>query len=251
MKIYLENPKDWRDLQKKVADTLSEIGYECEMEKDIQTAREIINIDVFAINKTKIPQSKILCECKHWNSAIPKTIVHSFRTAVTDFGANYGIIISKVGFQSGTYEAIKNTNILLFDWNEFQEYFKIDWIKSKTFKISKETIDLYNYISAGFLVFFKSHYNNLSDTDLKLFNDLNIKYFHFAFHASNLDYKNLNTNEFDMSVFEMLFKSAEKEFNKSFSSLDEYYNYLVVKCNEGTAEFDNLFGEKLRRQNYS
>lgn len=247
MTIYFENPRDWRDLQIKVAKTLSDIGYECEIEKDIQTARETINIDVFAINNTNYPQSKILCECKYWNSAIPKTIVHSFRTAVSDFGANYGIIISKEGFQSGSYEAIKNTNILLLGWNEFQDYFKVSWIKSRTFKVSKETKDLYNYISAGFLVFFKTQYNKLSDTELKSFNDLNTKYFHFAFHASNLDYKDSHTNEFDLREFEMYFKIAEKEFNKTFSSLEEYYDYLVAKCSEGTAEFDNLFGEKLRR----
>lgn len=247
MKIFSELPKDWRDLQTKVAQTLSDIGYDCEIEKDIQTAREIINIDVYAINNLTNPQSKILCECKHWNNAVPKTIVHAFRTAVADFGANYGLIISKAGFQSGSYEAVKNTNVILLDWDEFQDYFKSNWIKSKTFQISKKTKDLYNYISAGFLVFFKSQYNNLNDAGLKVFNDLNTKYFHYAFHASNLDYKDEVTNEFDIRVFDMYFKIAEKEFGKSFSSLEEYYDYLVVKCNEGVMEFDNLFGEKLRR----
>ncbi len=247
MKIFSEPPKDWRDLQTKVAQTLSDIGYECEVEKDIQTVRETINIDVYAINSSTNPQSKILCECKHWNNAVPKTIVHAFRTTVADFGANYGLIISKAGFQSGSYEAIKNTNVILLDWDEFQDYFKSNWIKSKTFQISKKTKDLYNYISAGFLVFFKSQYNKLNEADIKAFNDLNTKYFHFAFHASNLDYKDEVTNEFDIRVFDMYFKIAEKEFGKSFSSLEEYYDYLVMKCNEGVVEFDSLFGEELRR----
>ncbi len=107
MNIYSENPIDWRDLQKKVAGILSEIGYDCEIEKEIKTTRESINIDVYAVNNKDIPVSNILCECKHWNSSIPKTIIHSFRTAVTDFGANHGIIVSKVGFQSGAYDAIR------------------------------------------------------------------------------------------------------------------------------------------------
>jgi len=251
MNIFTEPPKDWKDLQTKVAKILSDIGYDCEIEKDILTARETINIDVYAINISNNPQSKILCECKHWNNAVPKTIVHAFRTAVTDFGANYGLIISKVGFQSGSYEAVKNTNVVLLNWDEFQDYFKSNWIKSKTFLIFKKTKDLYNYISAGFLVFFKKQYSKLTGTDLKTFNDLNTKYFHFAFHASNLDYGDEVTNEFDMRKFEMYFKIAEKEFDKTFSSLEDYYNYLVIKCSEGVTEFDNLFGEKLRRENYS
>lgn len=246
MNIYTESPNNWKDLQNKVAKVLSEIGYDCEVEKDIRTTRESINIDVYAFNKKDIPESKILCECKHWNTPVPKTIIHSFRTAVTDFGANYGIIVSKVGFQSGAYEAIKNTNILLLNWNEFQDYFKVRWIKNKTHKISRETKHLYNYISAAFLVFFKSQYKNLSDAELKIFNELNLKYFNYAFNASNLNYKDLNTNEFDTKIFEMHFKLAEKEFDRSFLSYEEYYNYLAQKCSEGTFEFDNLFKTKLR-----
>lgn len=160
MNIDKENPSDWKDLQNKVARLLSEAGYNCEIEKSIQTVREIINIDVYAVNEKNYPKSKILCECKHLNSPMPKTVIHAFRTAVADFGANYGIIISKAGFQSGAYKAVKNTNILLLNWSEFQDYFKINWLKNMTFKISKETKDLYNYISAGFLVFLKLSIKN-------------------------------------------------------------------------------------------
>lgn len=251
MKIYSESPADWKDLQNKVARILSDIGYACEIEKNIQTARETINVDVFAENNRSNPKSKILCECKQWHHRVPKTIVHAFRTAVTDFGANYGIIISKAGFQKGSYEAIRNTNILLLNWDEFQDYFKVKWIKARTFKVSKETKDLYNYISAGFLVFFKAQYKRLSATELKTFNDLNTKYFHFAFHAANLDYKDVNTNEFDINTYDMYFNMAAKEFKRTFLSYEEYYNYLGEKCKEGVVEFDNLFKEKLRRESDS
>ncbi|MGN6212022.1 restriction endonuclease [Parafilimonas sp.] len=248
MDIYSKTPKDWRDLQNKVARFLSELGYETDVEKDIKTVREIINIDVFAVNNKQIPQSKILCECKFWNNPVPKTIVHAFRTAVTDFGANYGIIISKAGFQSGSHEAVKNTNILLLNWEEFQNYFRVKWIKSKQFLVSKETKPLYDYISAGFPVFFKEQYNKLSEAELKTFEALNWKYFHISFNSSNLDYKDFNTNDFDLRVFEMFFEQAEKDFNRSFASYEEYYNYLIEKAKKGIEEFDNLFNEKLRRK---
>ena len=248
MDIYSENPNSWKDLQNKVAKILTEVGYDCEIEKDIQTARETINIDVYAVSKKKSPQTIMLCECKYWNNAVPKTIVHAFRTAVTDFGANYGIIISKVGFQSGSYLATKNTNILLLNWSEFQNYFKSEWLKSKTFLISKETKPIYNYISAGFLSFFKEQYKKLTEAELEVFNQLNFEYFNYTFYASNLDYKNFDTNEFDINVFEMSFKQAERDFKRKFSSYEEYYDFLVEKCKEGTQEFDNLFKEKLRRE---
>lgn len=81
-----------------------------------------------------------------------------------------------------------------------------------------------------------------------IFDELNSKYFHFAFHASNLDYRDQTTNEFDLRIFEMYFKIAERDLNKTFSSYEEYYNYLAEKCQEGVIEFDNLFKEELRRE---
>jgi hypothetical protein len=56
-------------------------------------------------------------------------VVHAFRTVVGDFGANWGFIISSAGFLSGAYEAARNTNVRLVDWDEFQELFVDRWIK--------------------------------------------------------------------------------------------------------------------------
>lgn len=249
MTIYSEVPNGWKDLQAKVAQLLSDVGYECEVEKDIQTARETINIDVYATRKKATPQVEILCECKHWSNRVPKTVVHAFRTAVSDFGANLGMIISKAGFQSGSYEAAKNTNILLLNWTEFQDYFKFEWIKSKQFLVAKKTKPLYDYVSAGFLVFFKKEYNGLTVQERAVFDDLNRKYFDYAFNSSNLDYKDLDTNEFDTGLFEMLIREMERKRTAVFTSYQQYYDFLLEKCEEGVQEFDNLFGEKLRRSN--
>lgn len=251
MNIYGELPLDWKDLQIKVGEILSEIGYECEIEKNINTVREKVNVDVLAINSKETPRNSIICECKYWNNAVPKTIVHSFRTIVSDFGANFGIIISKKGFQSGSIQAVKNTNILLFNWIEFQEYFKIKWIKNKQYSVSKITKPLYHYVSAGFYVFSKDKYNEMSDLELSTFNELNQKYFHFAFNSSNLDYKNPNNNEFDLRVFEMFIEQFEKEFNMKFSSYNEYYDFLINESIKGIKEFDLLFKQEIRIKNYS
>jgi predicted helicase len=70
----------------------------------------------------------MLVECKFWDSSIPQDTVHSFHTVMTGAGANTGFIISKIGFQSGAYEAAqKNTNIHLLTWKGFQHKFGRQW----------------------------------------------------------------------------------------------------------------------------
>lgn len=251
MKIYTEQPKDWKGLQNNVAKFLSEIGYNTEIERDIRTVRETVNVDVYAYNDKDTPVTKILCECKYWNNPVPKTIIHAFRTTVTDFGANYGIIISKAGFQAGSYEAAKHTNILLLNWDEFQEYFKEKWIMKTQFRIAQQTKPLYDYVAAGFSVFFKKQYNNLSNLELNSFNLLCAKHFNVAFYSSNLDHKNLQTNRFCIDEFERTFNNAEKDFKRKFDSVQEYYNFLTEAVDAATNDFDTLFKEKLRRTDMS
>ncbi len=98
-------------------------GYESEVERTIETVRGNVDVDVHAIDLTISPNLIYLCECKYWSSAVPKTIVHSFRTVVSDYGAHVGFLISRNGFQSGTYQASQNSNIRLVNWFEFQELF--------------------------------------------------------------------------------------------------------------------------------
>ncbi len=122
-------PKDWRDLQNQVSLILQECGFDSEIEKQIQTVRGSVDVDVFAEDKSAQPNSIYLCECKYWSSAVPKTVVHAFRTVVSDFGANWGFIISSAGFQSGAFEATANSNVKLFTWWEFQDLLEDRWVE--------------------------------------------------------------------------------------------------------------------------
>jgi len=56
--------------------------------------------------------------------------VHAFRTVVADNGAHVGLLISKVGFQSGAYRAAESSNIHLYTWNDFQEAYEVLWTNS-------------------------------------------------------------------------------------------------------------------------
>ena len=95
--INRSDPNDWRDLQTQTNQILRECGFESEVEKNVETVRGTVNIDVYARDSSRIPSLVYLCECKYWRSAVPQTVIHAFRTIVADYGANWGFIISTVG----------------------------------------------------------------------------------------------------------------------------------------------------------
>lgn len=127
--INREMPTDWRDLQNQVGRILQECDFDCEIEKTIQTVRGNVDIDVYAEDKITQPRTIYLCECKYWRAAIPKNVVHAFRTVVSDYGANWGLIISAAGFQSGAFDAIFKSNVQLLTWTEFQDLFEERWVE--------------------------------------------------------------------------------------------------------------------------
>jgi len=144
--IFEKNPRDWKDLQKLTAKVFSELGCSVEVEKTIQTARGKVEVDVFVEDPTYSPPLSILCECKYWSAPIPKTIIHAFRTVVADFGGNRGYVISKVGFQSGAREAVKNSNIELVNWLEFQAIFSKRWVESMTERLYEPANMIFEYM---------------------------------------------------------------------------------------------------------
>jgi hypothetical protein len=125
--ITIEVPKTWQDLQRETARILEECGFTVEIEKKIQTVRGVVEIDVYAEEEVKGRKYTILVECKHWKSRVPQSVIHGFRTVVSDIGANVGYIVSLTGFQSGSFSASEMTNVELTDWNEFQDAFEESW----------------------------------------------------------------------------------------------------------------------------
>ena len=96
--IEANPPGSWQDLEARVAQILTECGYEVESQKNVPLARGDVNIDVWADDHSS-PQNIIVVECKHWATPVTKSVVHSFRTVVGDSGANTGLIVSSAGFQ--------------------------------------------------------------------------------------------------------------------------------------------------------
>jgi len=242
--MFESPPTNWRDLQNKVAKVFSDLGYESEVEKDIITVRGKVNIDVYAENKKEIPKSIVLGECKHWSKCVPKSIVHSFRTVVSDYGANFGIIISNKGFQSGAYEAAESSNIELLSWQEFQERFLTKWLEkviNDTDKIGRPLWHFTNYT----LDFYDNELNKLSKEKQEKFFESRRRYAEFAFYSIKDMYLSRFTGE-----IEYLDKAIDERKLKlpiAVNSYIDYFDFIKHYCIDGLSEFDELFGKKVRR----
>lgn len=134
-------PDTWQDLQTQVARTLAECGFTTATEQVIQLVRGQAEIDVLAQESIRGRKYLIFCECKHWQSSVPQTVIHSFRTIVADGGANKGYIISLRGFQSGAITAAELTNIELVSWDQFQAAFEESWINNYFIPMVTERLD--------------------------------------------------------------------------------------------------------------
>ncbi|SFB60251.1 Restriction endonuclease [Rhizobium sp. NFR07] len=127
MLIPTKNIRDWKNLQDTVANFFREMGYEVRSPHVVQHVRGSKEVDVYVSDpRTSIPHV-ILIECKHWGSNLPQETVHSFRTVMSDCGANTGIIVGSTGFQSGAEKAVAYSNIELRTWESLQLAYGNEW----------------------------------------------------------------------------------------------------------------------------
>jgi len=134
--IFDQEIEDWKDLQNLTAQMFNEMGFIAFVEKTIQTVRGTKKIDVYVEDNLSRPPLVYLCECKQWSRRVHKDIVSSFRQVVTDYGANRGYLISNKGFQSGSREAARKSNVCLVTWMELQNLCKTRWLEKMKENIS-------------------------------------------------------------------------------------------------------------------
>jgi restriction system protein len=133
-------PSNWQELETRVAQMLQECEYDVETGKNVQLARGDVNIDVWAEDHSS-PPNIIAVECKHWQTPVPKNVVHGFRTVVGDSGANTGLIVSSAGFQDGAVEAAAYSNVRLLSWPKFQAMFVEKWFRGYMAPRLQEQVD--------------------------------------------------------------------------------------------------------------
>lgn len=247
-------PKNWKDLQDKVAEIFTDIGYKAVVGKDIQTVRGVVRVDVFAVDKGQLPNIVYLCECKHWERRIPKGVVHSFRTVVQDSGANCGIVISKRGFQRGAYEAAKSTSIELVDWFAFQNLFEEKWLPAISSKIYEELQTLVDCTETFIIDYFPAYIRKKLEElnpDKAVIQELGMlrrKYAEIGMRIVSLRFgPTLGIRVKLPLVLKVPTGNQDKSGSKKISSWREYINFLMLYGRKGLKEFNRLFKEAEKR----
>jgi Restriction endonuclease len=143
--IFIDKPRDWKDLESKVCQILAECGCQTERSKHIVLPRGEVNIDVYALDTVREPNLIMVCECKHWRKRVSQTVVHAFRTLLVETGAHVGFLISSAGFQAGAVKAAKKTNVELVTWEAFQERFYDRWFKAMRIELAAVADEVFEY----------------------------------------------------------------------------------------------------------
>ena len=236
--------KNWKDLQEKVCTLLNQVGFVAETEKKIATPRGEIEIDVFAYDPKSIDKITYIIECKNWNNKIPQTIVHSFTSVMNETGGNIGYIISKEGFQKGSYDFINSTNINIFTFENLQERYLNIWL-SNFFSIKlRNSVDSFLQYTEPINSRRFRFIDNLESESKKKFNELYDKYELLGTTLSLLSYSKYQN---DFTLLRKLKIDFEKEFNIILKS--DNYSDLLVELNQIidniTNQFNQVFGKNI------
>lgn len=224
MKITNEIPNTWRDLQDKVCKYLNQAGFQAETTKTIDTVRGTVEVDVFATgNDEKLKQ--FICECKHWETPVPKEKIHAFRTVVQDTGSMLGIFISKSGYQKGAVEAAAYSNVLLKDWKGFLDLIAVQWLKTRFSEVVKLGYPL-------------GVYTDSLDVPEQIFND----------KVTAEDYKRLNIKYMQsycsVKALEMGSFPVDRPLTVdgiTFEDFNSFFNYIETMYRQGIEEYEKLF----------
>jgi len=245
--IYSEQPTNWKDLQIKTAKIFEDIGYVTFIEKNIQTVRGVVNADVICTKKSGPFEDKIIIECKYWSKNIPKSVIHSFRTVISDSGASFGYIITKKGFQSGAIEATNTSNVRLLSFEEFQASARSVWLRKVIDDIHENAYSLRRYCNPTETCF-DNYLEKLSRNTQQEILELQMRYFAFSLLTVKNLYKDPITNEISEDYLERsIIEKWAVYHNCKLSSLMEYYTWLNEASNKLILEFDALYGAKLRK----
>lgn len=101
----------WQEYQEEAAAFFRSMGLEAVTNFTIRGVRTTHDADVFVKSHYVGFDVVWIIECKHWKSRVTKLHVLALREIVADVGADRGILLSEVGFQSGAVEAATLTNV--------------------------------------------------------------------------------------------------------------------------------------------
>lgn len=139
----------WRKYQQEVADLFCSLGFSVEVEKDVEGARGIHEVDVLARTTFAGVGVTWVIECKLWKAAVPKEKVLALAQVASDVGADRAFLLSESGFQAGAIRVAENTNITLTSLPELLESArdalqqrKLLLLKQKAYRLQRALHDL-------------------------------------------------------------------------------------------------------------
>jgi hypothetical protein len=246
MRIFAGEPSGWKELEEQVARIFRDMGFAAELQRCIETVRGVVEVDVLAMSQNLKPRQVYLCECKYWRKRVPKTVVHSFRTVVNDFGANFGIIISRAGFQKGAEAAAHKTNVLLLDWAEFEEMFYEEWWEAVTDELDKSGLPLRDYTDFLDSQMLRCR-SDLAEQRKAQHDALQKAYHGIAMMTSRLFMTTFFVPRFPYRL-PVPDESRTGHIETTCDSPFELIEALNRFCRQGIAEFDGLFGMPARKK---
>lgn len=126
----------WKQYQEHCATFFRDIGLKAEVEKTVGGVRGSHTIDVFVTGALSGIQLTWIVECKAWKTNIPKEKVLTLIAIVQDMGADKGILLSEVGFQSGAIRSVKGTNVLLTSLQDLKEQVRETLVESAVARLN-------------------------------------------------------------------------------------------------------------------
>ena len=104
-------PPAWKQYQEEACSFFQSLGLQALTDATIKGVRTTHDIDVLVKSSHIGFEITWLVECKQWKTPVSKLHVLALREIVSDVGADRGILLSEVGFQSGAVEAANLTNV--------------------------------------------------------------------------------------------------------------------------------------------
>ena len=120
----------WKQYQERCATFFRGLGLSAQVDKTVEGTRGVHAIDVFVNGHLHGIDLKWIVECKAWKTNIPKEKALALLAIVQDIGADKGILLSEVGFQSGALRAIRGTNVLLTSLEDLKAQVEETFIES-------------------------------------------------------------------------------------------------------------------------
>jgi restriction system protein len=131
---------DWKDYQEETAEFFRGLGLDATTDVRIDGVRTRHDVDVLVRSRHVGFEIVWLVECKHWQTPVSKLHVLGLRAIVSDVGADRGVLLCEVGFQSGAVEAATLTNVHVTSLGSLRQSASVDIFAMRLRELNDRTL---------------------------------------------------------------------------------------------------------------